>query len=141
MTAEEIALRPGRDPSPDLREMWTYDCPKSPVWSGDGFEEERSEDTSSMEYHEHNLGNIAIEAVGQNLTNEVISLFLEDWEVGLVASSCHLSMDLLCQEMRDACRESSESLDYPRSLCSEFQSSSLVEFSQQHSLFLTVDGL
>ena len=29
----------------------------------------------------------------------------EDWEVGRVASSCHLSLDLLCQEMWDACRE------------------------------------
>ena len=33
-----------------------------------------------------------------------------------MASSCHLSMDLLCQEMRDACWRSS-----PRSLCLEWQ--------------------
>ena len=36
-----------------------------------------------------------------------------------MAFRCHLSMDLLCQEVRDACRGSSESLDAPRSLCSE----------------------
>ena len=29
-----------------------------------------------------------------NWSSEVISPFLEDWEVGRVASSCHLSMDL-----------------------------------------------
>ena len=90
MTAEENALRSDRDSSPDLGEMWKYGCTKSPVWSGDGLDEERGEDAS------------AIEVVGQNWTSEVISLFLEDWEVGR-ASSCHLSVDLLCQEMRDAC--------------------------------------
>ena len=44
-----------------------------------------------------------------NWSSEVISPFLEDWEVGRVASSCHLSMDLLCQEMRHVCKGSSES--------------------------------
>ena len=87
-----------------------YGCPKSPVWSGDGHEGERSEGTSSFEDYEHNVGNLAIEVVGQNWSSEVISLFLKDWELGQVALSCHLSMDLLCQEMRDACRRSSESL-------------------------------
>ena len=52
-----------------------------------------------------------------------------------MAFSCRLSMDLLCQEMRDASEESSESLGSPRSLCSECHRSSLVELSQQQSLF------
>ena len=39
---------------------------KSPVWSGYGYEGERSEDTSSEEYCEHNVDNLAIEVVGQN---------------------------------------------------------------------------
>ena len=72
-----------------------------------------------MEYHEHNVDNFAIEVAGQNWSSEVISLFLEDWQVARVALSCHLSVDLLCQEMRDVCKGSSESLDFPRSLCSE----------------------
>ena len=42
----------------------------------------------------HNVGNLAIEVVGQNWSSEVIALFLKDWEVGRVALSCHLSMDL-----------------------------------------------
>ena len=58
-----------------------------------------------MEYYEHNVGTLAIEVVGQKWSSDVISLFLEDWEVGRVALSCHLSMDLSCQEMRDACEE------------------------------------
>ena len=78
---------------------------------------------------------------GQNWSSEVISLFLEDWEVGRVALSCHLSMDLLCQEMGVVCKGSSASLDSPRSLCSECQRISLVKLSQQQRLFLTVDGL
>ena len=73
---------------------------QGPVWSDDGLEEERGEDTSSVEYYEHNVDNLAIEVVGQS---EVITLFLDIREVGPVALSCHLSMDLLCQEMRDAC--------------------------------------
>ena len=114
MMAEENALRSDRDSSPDLGEMWKYGCRKSPLWRGDGFEGERSEDTSSVESYEHNVDNLAIEVVGQNWSSEVISLFLKDWEVGRVALSCHLSMDLLCQETRDA-------WDSPRSLCSECQ--------------------
>ena len=87
---------------------------KSLVWST--HEWAGSEDASSSEYYEHNGDNLAIEVVGQNWSSEVISLFLEDWEVGRVALSCHLSMDLFCQEMRDACKERSRSLG---SLCSE----------------------
>ena len=36
-------------------------------------------------------------------SSEVVALFLEDWERGRVALSCHMTIDLLCQEMRDAC--------------------------------------
>ena len=107
--------------------MWKYGCPTRPVWSDDGLEEERGEDASSVECYEHNVDNFAIEVVGQNWSSEVISLFLEDWEVGRVALSCHLSMDLLCQEMENVFKEGSESLDCPCSLCSECQRSSLVE--------------
>ena len=139
--AEEYALRSDRDSSPNLGELWKCGCPKSPAWSDDGFEEERGEDASSVEYYEHNVDNLAIEVVGQHWTSEVISPFLEDWEVRRVALCCHWSMDSLCQERRDVCKESSESLDSPRSLCSEYQRSSVVELSKRQSLFLTVDGL
>ena len=54
------------DSSPDPGKLWECGCPKSPVWSGDGFELERSEDTSSVEYHEYNVDNLAFEVVGQN---------------------------------------------------------------------------
>ena len=34
---------------------------------------------------------------------EVVSLFLEDWELARVALSCHVALDMLCQEMHTAC--------------------------------------
>ena len=52
-----------------------------------------------------------------------------------------MAASFLCQEVGDVCKESSESLDYLRSLCSECQRCSLVELSRQQCLFLTVDGL
>ena len=72
---------------------------KGPVWSDNGLEGERSEDSSSVGYYEHNVHNLAIEVVGQNWSSEVISLFLDDWEVGRVALSC---LWTLCAKMRDA---------------------------------------
>ena len=46
--------------------------------------------------------------IGQDWSSEVVALFLEDWELGRAASSCHMAMDLFCQEIRDACWDSSE---------------------------------
>ena len=93
-------------------------------------------------FFEHTVDDLAIEVVGQHWTSEATSLSTEDWEVGRVPSSCHLSTDLLCQEMRNVCKGSSESLGFLRSLCSESQRRSLVDLSAaEQSLFLTVDGL
>ena len=83
--AEENALRSNSDSSLDLG-MAAQTALCAAEWAG-------SEDASSLEYYEHNVGNLAIEVVGQNWSSEVISLFLEDWEVGRVALSCHLSME------------------------------------------------
>ena len=43
----------------------------------------------------------------------MVALFLKAWELGRAALSCHMAMDFLCQEMRDACWDSSESLGSP----------------------------
>ena len=50
------------DSSPELRDMWKYGCPKSPVWSSGGDECAGSEGTSSFEDYEHNVDNLALEA-------------------------------------------------------------------------------
>ena len=66
MVAEENALLSDSDSSPDLGDMWRYGFPKSPVWGSNGVEWAGNEDASSLEYHEHNVDNLAIEVVGQN---------------------------------------------------------------------------
>ena len=32
-------------------------------------------------------------------------VFLKDWQLAKVALSCHMALDMLCQEMREACQE------------------------------------
>ena len=88
-----------------IRENVGVWLPKKSGLECDGFEGKRSEDTSSEEYSEQSVENLAVEVVGQNWSSQVISLFLDDWEVGQVALSCHSSMDLVCQELWDACWE------------------------------------
>ena len=51
----------------------------------------------------HNIASLAHDVIGQNWSGEMVSLFLEYWELTLVAFSRHLALDLLCQEMREAC--------------------------------------
>ena len=102
--------------------------------------------------YEHNDEFRAIEVIGQDWSSEVVALFLEDWELGRVALSCHMAMDLLCQEMRGACWDSSESLGSPCSLCSQRWEDSLADeregrepgkctVTASESFSLTVDGL
>ena len=43
-----------------------------------------------------------LKSLGLDWSSEVVALFLKDWELGRVALSCHVAMDLLCQEMRDS---------------------------------------
>ena len=80
---------------PDLEDMWRNGCPKSPEWIGSG---PTSEVDCGFEFCEHNVENMAIEVIGQDRSREVISLFVEDREVGRVALSW------------DVCKGSSESL-------------------------------
>ena len=35
-----------------------------------------------------------LKSFGKNWSSEVVSLFSEDWELGRMASSCHMAMDL-----------------------------------------------
>ena len=119
MMAEENALRSDSDSSLDFGTCGGTTAQKNTVWGSNVVDLAGSEGTPSLEYHEHNVGNLAVEVVWQTWSSEVITLYLRDWEVGRVASSCHLPMDFLWQEMRDACWVSSESLGSPRSRCSE----------------------
>ena len=123
LAAEGEAGSCGRQ-SPDLGDMWRQGCPESPEWISSCS---ASETSLGCEVYEHNNGCWAIEVVGQDWSSEVGALFLEDWEFGRVALSCHMAVDLLCQEMRDACWDSSESLGSPCSLCSQCHKGSLAD--------------
>ena len=74
------------------------------------------------EVYEHNNECRASGVIGQDWSGEVVALFLEDWELG-----CHITVDLLCKEERDACWDNSEWVGSPRSLCSQYQASSVAE--------------
>ena len=96
--------------SPALGDMWRQGCPKSPEWISSCS---ASETSLGCEVYEHKNDCQAIEVIGQDWLSEVVAIFLEDWELWRVALSCHITMDFLCQETREACWDSSESLGAP----------------------------
>ena len=51
---------------------------------------------------EGNVCNDALHVVGLRGPGDKISLFLQDWELAKVAPCCHMALDMLCQEMREA---------------------------------------
>ena len=46
------------------------------------------------------LANDALHVIGLHGSGDKISLFLQDWEFGQVAPSCHMALEMLYQEMR-----------------------------------------
>ena len=60
-----------------------------------------SQGTSSAELCKHNVESLPLKVIGQNWSGENIALFLQDWELARVALSCHLALDMLCQEMHE----------------------------------------
>ena len=116
LLAAEGGAGSGGSQFPDLGDMWRHGCPESPEWISSCS---ASETSLGCEVYEHNNECRAIEVIGQDWSSDVVALFLEDWELGRVALSCHMTMDLLCQDRRDACWDSSESLGSPCALCSQ----------------------
>ena len=51
---------------------------------------------------EGNMCNNALHVIGMYGPGDKISLFSEDWELAKVALSCHIALDMLCQEMHEA---------------------------------------
>ena len=60
----------------------------------------QSETSLGCEVYEYNNECRAIEVIGQDWSSEVVALFLEDWELGRVALSRHMTLDVLCQETK-----------------------------------------
>ena len=61
----------------------------------------RKAQASSTRFHEHNVGNVALQIIATFGSGERIDLFLEDWEIAKVGLSCHIALDMLCQERLD----------------------------------------
>ena len=81
--------------------MWRYGCPKSPGWDSDGELWSESEGLSSSDFCGLNVESTALNEKGQHWSGEKVSHFLEDWELARVALSCHIALDMSCQEMHE----------------------------------------
>ena len=64
-------------------------------------ESEASRDEQAGSSRENNVGNGALFVIGLHRSGDTIALFLQDWEVAKVALSCHISLDILCQELHE----------------------------------------
>ena len=56
---------------------------------------------SSSSSSENNVGNDVLFVIGLHGSRDTVALFLLDWEVAKVALSCHIALDMLCQEMHE----------------------------------------
>ena len=54
---------------------------------------------SSSSSDGNNVGDDALFVIGLHGSGDTIALFLQDWEVAKVALSCHIALDMLCQEL------------------------------------------
>ena len=60
---------------------------------------------SSSSWDENNAGNDALFVIGPHGPGDTTALFLQDWEVAMLALSCHTALDMLCQELHEVERE------------------------------------
>ena len=84
--------------APGLEEEWRMNgFPKSPTWESEGEAWSRLQVTLEK----------AMCATKRCMSLGCMglvtrSLFLQDWELAKVALSCHMALDMLCQEMHEA---------------------------------------
>ena len=95
LVAADYEVGSSRSQSPDSGDMWKYGSPRSPIWSSPCSANVTSGDD---EEDGHNNECRAIEVIWQGWSSVVAALFLEDWELGRVALSCHRAMNFLCQK-------------------------------------------
>ena len=65
-----------------------------------GRSEKRSS-VSSGRSDENNVGTGALFVIGLHGPGSTNALFPQDWEVAKVALSCHVALDMLCQELHE----------------------------------------
>ena len=56
---------------------------------------------SSSSSCEDNVGDDALYVIVLHGSRDTLALSLQDWEVAKVALSCHMALDMLCQEMHE----------------------------------------
>ena len=76
----------------DLGDTWRFGCPKSPRW----------ESVGEAWFEDESVSSSALHVIGLQGPGDKVSLFLENWELARVALSCHIALDMLCQEMHEA---------------------------------------
>ena len=67
---------------------------------GEAWSEDES--VSSTASRKGNMCNDALHVIGLHGSSDKISLFLQDLELAKLALSCHMALDMLCQEMNEA---------------------------------------
>ena len=106
LIALHVIAEEGRDGDgchvPGLGDEWKVDCPKSPMWESEGEAWSEDEDASSTASREGNVCNDALHVVGLHGPGDKIAISLQDWELAKVALTCHMALDMLCQEMHKA---------------------------------------
>ena len=60
------------------------------------------ESVSLSRSREGNVGNEALHVTGLHGPGGKIAFFSQDWELAKVALSCHMALDMLCQEVHGA---------------------------------------
>ena len=88
--------------TPDLGDMWRYGCPKSAKWESEDEAWSEDESVSSSVSRGNNVCNGALHVIGLYGLGDKVSLFQEEWELAKVALSCHIALDMLCQDMHEA---------------------------------------
>ena len=78
--------------APDLGGEWKCGCPKSPMWQSEGEAWSEDKSASSSDSREDNVCNDALHVIGLYGPGDKVSLAL----------SCHMALDMLCQEMHEA---------------------------------------
>ena len=86
----------------DLGDEWKMGCPKSPLWESGDETWSEDESVSSTSSREGNVGNDALHVIGLHGPGDKISLSLKDWELAKATLSCHMALEMLCQEVRKA---------------------------------------
>ena len=68
---------------------------------GDGFlvPEKKDGSEASEDDQTDNVNNEALYVVGLHGSGDKIFLCLQDWEMAKVAPSCHVALEMLCQEL------------------------------------------